>query len=108
HGNARRSLRRRRAIQIAVGIALSSTSALSLPRGGQPIPSPWADQDIGAPAIAGSASYDPVLDAFTITAAGADIGGTSDQFHFVYQQVSGDVDVIARVDALVATSASAK
>jgi hypothetical protein len=35
-----------------------------------------------------------------MTAAGADIGGTSDQFRFVYQQASGDLNIVARVSSL--------
>src|SRR4029450_8062358 len=45
---------------------------------------------------------------FTITAGGADIWGQSDQFTFIYQQVSGDVDVVARVDSLIASDPWAK
>jgi regulation of enolase protein 1 (concanavalin A-like superfamily) len=71
----------------------------SLPNGQQ-------TQDIGAPAIAGSASYSNGQ--YTITAAGTDIQGSSDQFRFVYQQISGDVDVIARVNSLQNVSAWSK
>ena len=51
------------------------------------------------PPIAGDSSFDQGT--FTIDASGADIWGQSDQFHFVYQQVTGDVDMIARVDSVV-------
>jgi regulation of enolase protein 1 (concanavalin A-like superfamily) len=68
-----------------------------------PIPSPWVAQDIGAPAVSGSSSYDSVQQAFTISAAGSDVWGASDQFRFVYQQVTGDVDIVARVDSLLQT-----
>ena len=61
----------------------------------QSLPTPWAGADVGAPTLSGSAAHSSGV--FTIDAAGADIWGTSDQFHFVYQQISGDVDVIARV-----------
>lgn len=61
----------------------------------QSLPAPWAHADVGAPTLAGSASY--ASGVFTIDAAGTDIWGTSDQFQFVYQQVSGDVEVVARV-----------
>jgi regulation of enolase protein 1 (concanavalin A-like superfamily) len=50
--------------------------------------------DVGNPALSGSATYSG---AFTIDGAGSGIEGGSDQFHFVYQQVSGDVDIIVRV-----------
>ncbi len=55
------------------------------------VASGWSSRDIGAPVLAGSATSS--LSAIIIEAAGTDIGGTSDQFHFVYQAVSGDVDV---------------
>ena len=61
----------------------------------QSLPSPWGHADVGAPTLAGSASHTSGV--FTIDAAGTDIWGTSDQFQFVYQPVSGDVEVIARV-----------
>ena len=70
------------------------------------LPSPWSAQDIGNPAIPSSGSFDQGT--FTITAEGSDIWGQSDQFNFIYQQVTGDVDVIARVDSLLATNEWAK
>ncbi len=70
------------------------------------VPSPWVAQDVGAPSPTGTSSYD--AGTFTITASGVDIWGTSDQFHFVYQQVSGDVEVIARVGSLSPTNNWAK
>ena len=72
----------------------------------QTLPSPWSAQDIGSPAISGRVTVSGSQ--FTLTAAGSDIWGTSDQFHFVYQQVTGDVDVIARVDSLAQTDPWAK
>jgi regulation of enolase protein 1 (concanavalin A-like superfamily) len=65
------------------------------------VPSPWVGRDIGSPLVSGNASFDPAGNAFTISAAGSDIWGTADQFHFVYQQVSGDVDIVARVDSIL-------
>jgi regulation of enolase protein 1 (concanavalin A-like superfamily) len=70
------------------------------------LPAPWNVQDIGNPPIAGSASFDQ--NTFTITATGSDIGGQSDQFTFVYQQVTGDVEVSARVDSVSAADAWSK
>ena len=66
----------------------------------------WTDQDIGNPAISGSAT--PTTTGFTVIAGGTDIGGRSDQFNFLYQQVNGDVDVRARVDSLAYASAWSK
>ena len=59
---------------------------------------PWTSRDLGSPALAGSASA--AGGTFTVAAGGIDIWGTSDQFHFVYQPLQGDVEVIARVASL--------
>ena len=66
----------------------------------------WADQDIGNPAITGSAT--PTAGGFSVTSGGKDIWGNSDQFHFVYQPVSGNVDVRARVDSVTEASTWSK
>jgi len=76
--------------------ALLLCCAITRPAFAQSLPSPWTARDIGAPALSGSATYSSGV--FTIDAAGSDIWGSSDQFHFVYQQIAGDVDIIARVD----------
>ncbi len=61
-----------------------------------PLPSPWLDEDIGVTGAYGSAGYSNGT--FTLKAAGASIGqGTADAIHFVYQPLSGDGSVIARV-----------
>jgi hypothetical protein len=54
--------------------------------------------DIGSPAQPGSLT--PVAGGYNVIAGGAGIGSTSDQFHFDYQQQSGDFDVKVRIDAL--------
>jgi regulation of enolase protein 1 (concanavalin A-like superfamily) len=64
----------------------------------QSLPAPWVNADVGAPVLAGSASH--ASGVFTIDGAGTDIWGTSDQFQFVYQQISGDVEIIARVRSI--------
>jgi hypothetical protein len=66
----------------------------------------FTHQDVGAPALAGSATLSN--GAYTITAGGADIWGSQDQFHYVYQQVTGDLDVVARVTSLQNTNAWSK
>jgi regulation of enolase protein 1 (concanavalin A-like superfamily) len=70
------------------------------------VPAPWLASDVGAPSPAGTSSLSSGT--FTITASGVDIWGTSDQFHFVYQQMSGDFEVSARVDSLTNTNSWAK
>jgi hypothetical protein len=73
---------------------------------GGTLPSPWVHQDVGAVGISGSASFSGGV--FTVAGAGSDIWGTADSFHFVYQPLSSDGQIVARVDSLQNTSANAK
>jgi regulation of enolase protein 1 (concanavalin A-like superfamily) len=66
--------------------------------GGGALPSGWSAGDIGSPGVAGAATYSSST--YTLRGAGADIWGTSDQFRFAYRQVTGDVNVVARVATL--------
>lgn len=43
-----------------------------------------------------------------ITGSGADIWGTLDEFHFAYQTLTGNGELIARVTALTNTNLNAK
>jgi glucose/arabinose dehydrogenase/regulation of enolase protein 1 (concanavalin A-like superfamily) len=71
-----------------------------------PLPAPWADTDVGSPALKGSASVTNNL--FTVNGAGTDIYKTSDQFHYAYQPVNGNGTLIARVTSQTNTSSNAK
>ena len=65
--------------------ALSAAVCLGLNTGvarAQTLPAPWSARDVGGPALAGSSGSSGGT--FTIAAAGVDIWGTSDEFHFVY------------------------
>jgi phosphatidylserine/phosphatidylglycerophosphate/cardiolipin synthase-like enzyme/regulation of enolase protein 1 (concanavalin A-like superfamily) len=73
--------------------------------GGLP-PPPWLERDIGSVAIAGSAQF--ANGTFTVKASGADIWGTADAFHYVYQTWTGDGSIIARVGSVSNTNAWAK
>ncbi len=70
------------------------------------VPSPWVSRDIGSPSPAGGSTFTQGI--FRVAGGGADIGGASDQFRFVYQTVNGDVDITARVDAITANTLAAK
>ncbi|MCG8699605.1 MAG: hypothetical protein MI922_16240, partial [Bacteroidales bacterium] len=80
----------------------------SLLKPGIPItlPKPWKNSDIGEPQLTGSVAYDNGI--FTIIGGGADIWGASDQFHYVYQPLSGDGEIIAKVESLTNTHGWAK
>ena len=50
-------------------------------------------QDIGNPAMAGSATYDAATGAWTVVGGGEDVWGSSDQFYYVFRPLAGDGDV---------------
>ena len=79
------------ATSTAVSIQVTPAAPATLPAG-------WANQDIGAVAIAGSTSF--AGGAFTVRGSGADIWGTADAFHFVYRTLTGDGSIVARVASL--------
>lgn len=66
----------------------------------------YAPVEIGEPALAGSSVPRP--DGFDVSGAGADIGGTGDQFHFDYQEVTGNFDFQVRLAAFTPTDPFAK
>lgn len=70
------------------------------------LPDPWQQADVGASPLPGSAFA--AGGAFTVSGAGADIWGTSDAFHFVWQPLSGDGSVVARLASQSGTNAWAK
>ncbi|MBN1311847.1 MAG: DUF4832 domain-containing protein, partial [Anaerolineae bacterium] len=76
------------------------------PPPGGPLPSPWQHGDVGAVGQAGSASYSSGT--FTLDGGGADIWGSADEFHYVYQTLTGDGEIVARVASLENTDAWAK
>lgn len=60
-----------------------------------PLQDPWRNRDVGTPSLAGLAGM--LGNTLLVRGSGADIWGVSDAFHFVYQRVQGDADIIARV-----------
>lgn len=63
-----------------------------VPRG---LPSPWVSADVGSVGVAGSASY--ANGVFTLVGSGAGFYSSADSFQYVYQPVSGDCTITARV-----------
>ncbi len=59
----------------------------------------FSNLDIGAPQLGGSAK--PVHAGWDIIAGGADIWGKSDQFHFVFKEITGDFDIAVRVESFM-------
>lgn len=67
----------------------------------------WSNRDIGDILIAGSLAENGTGE-YTIQAAGADIWDYDDQFHYMYQTLSGDGTIVAEVKSLVNTNSWAK
>ncbi len=57
----------------------------------------FANIDVGSPQLDGSAT--PAGSGWDVIAGGADIWETADQFHFVFQEISGDFDIAVRVES---------
>src|SRR5262245_57901355 len=74
------------------GILLAQAPATSA------LPPGWFSVDIGLPPVAGSEQMDAGV--LSVSGGGAGIGDLADQFHYVYAQVTGDVDLMARVNAV--------
>jgi hypothetical protein len=78
-------------------------------------PRDWTRNDLaelslwfrGYPASTGSFVESPV-GTYTMTGSGADIWGTSDQFHFAFKSLTGAGSIIARVDSVENTNGWAK
>jgi hypothetical protein len=58
--------------------------------------------DIGNPSFIGTVRI--LTDGVDITAGGADIWGTKDEFNFVYMERSGDFDLASRIESLTAAN----
>ncbi len=68
--------------------------------------SPWQSTDIGSVPAAGKACEN--AGTFTVYGSGADIFGTSDEFHFMYQTLDSDGEIVARITSQTDTDAWAK
>jgi pro-kumamolisin-like protein/IPT/TIG domain-containing protein len=90
---------------VSVAPGMNDSNAVRFTVTTQPLPVSWLDQDVGAVGVLGSAGYANG----TFTVAGAGLGTmvtSSDGFHFVYQPLTGDGTIIARVVSVQGSSAS--
>ena len=80
---------------VLVGPSMTSSNGVAITVTSQPLPSTWLDQDIGPVGKAGSASY--ASGVFTVQGAGDYVANSVDAFHFVYQPLTSDGSIVARV-----------
>jgi RHS repeat-associated protein len=92
-------------LAVEVAPSFNASNPISFAVTSTPLPASWLDQDIGLVGVAGQANYSN--DVFTVQGAGNNLGGTTDAFHFVYQPLSGDGTLVARIVSLVGYSAEA-
>jgi hypothetical protein len=88
------------------GESPDSAQVYAIPTAG--LPNPWKTRDIGSVAATGGASYSSGTRTFTVVGSGADIGGTADEFRFVYQSGDGNCTIVARVTSVQNTDRGAK
>jgi lysozyme family protein len=62
------------------------------------LPPPWQNADVGAVPMAGAAGYNNGV--FSIRSAGYDFWTAPDEFHYVYQPISANATIIAKVTSI--------
>ncbi|MFC0215794.1 pectinesterase family protein [Paenibacillus chartarius] len=83
----------------------SSSAAIHVNKPGST--APWIAQDIGMPGIAGHTQLGAAATDVTVKSAG-DIDGRTDNFHYAYQTLTGNGEIVARVDSITATDDGAE
>jgi RHS repeat-associated protein len=85
-------------LELLLGAINNSSNPVVFEVTTQPLPSGWLDSDIGAVGISGNATYSS--SAFTVTGSGQGLSGTADGLHFVYQPLTSNGVVVARVSSI--------
>jgi TolB protein len=83
-----------RALIVTVGLATSSAHAAAA---SVSLGSFTHESDVGLVSQPSKATYDPVTEAITLRASGANIWGTEDAFGYVWKEASGDIAIAADV-----------
>jgi regulation of enolase protein 1 (concanavalin A-like superfamily)/uncharacterized membrane protein len=80
---------------VSVAPTMNDSNPVNFKVAAQTLPPSWLDQDVGSVSTAGSASYSNGV--FTVSSSGQFIYDVADGMHFVYQPLSGDKTIVARV-----------
>jgi regulation of enolase protein 1 (concanavalin A-like superfamily)/uncharacterized membrane protein (UPF0127 family) len=70
------------------------------------IPDPWKGEDIGMVGMPGGSGRNRLT--FQARGSGGDIWAENDAFHFLHRPVTGDVEIVARLNAIERTNQDAK
>jgi subtilisin family serine protease/regulation of enolase protein 1 (concanavalin A-like superfamily) len=84
----------------------AATVTIGATAGAQSLPSPWQHQDVGTAGVAGSASYGG--GAFSVQGAGGGLGGAADAFQYVYQPMTANGQIVAKVASVQTTGSRAQ
>jgi regulation of enolase protein 1 (concanavalin A-like superfamily) len=96
-----------RAMAGSTASAYSNTASAATTAAPPPPPAgTWSQADVGAVAIPGSADASGIT--YTVRGSGSDVWDRADAFHFLYQTLSGDCVVEARVTSMTNTNSWAK
>ena len=69
------------------------------------VPLPWQSADIGSPGLAGTAS---VSNGTYFVSGAGNLSGSSDNFHFLYQPLTGDGSITAQISTVTNTTTSGR
>jgi RHS repeat-associated protein len=81
-------------LEVLAGPTMNASNAFTFTITSQPLPSGWLDTDIGSTGATGTAIYSNGT--FTVNGAGI-MSTQNDGFHLVYQNLSGDGTIVARL-----------
>ena len=97
------------AVTMGLAVTSHSNSAISAATFANvsitPFPSPWVSADLGSPGALGSAEYFNGI--YTLHGAG-NVSSTADNFHFVYQTLSGTGSMVTQITAPQNTGTNAR
>jgi hypothetical protein len=81
-------------------VALTANGSAAFPGSGSPLGIFGAHQDVNIPfgrEPSGTATYNSSTATYSLTAAGSGFQNTADQFHYAYQLLNGDGEIVARL-----------
>jgi len=70
------------------------------------VSAPWLTADVGSMTgrSAGSSDFDAGTGRYTVNGTGTDMWGSADEFHFLYQPLTGDAEIVVRMDSYANTT----
>ena len=92
-------------IVVSVSPGMNDSNPVTFTVTTQPLPSGWQDIEIGPRGVVGGATF--ANGTFSVGGTWQSLTSTSDKTHFVYQPMSGDGSIVARVANLAGTSPQA-